>query len=94
MSIEEAQKEAQEFFNSEGITVNVECIVESEEHKHLKIGHCLLVFKDGEWLVLEILKRSHPYQKDITLTSLVGEYSTLAEALLDNYYLWIIQKPA
>ena len=94
MSIEEAQKEAQEFFNSEGITVNVECIVESEEHKHLKIGHCLLVFKDGEWLVLEILKRSHPYPKEVTLTPLVGQYPTLVEALLENTHFWRTPKPA
>ena len=58
MSIEQDQKEAQDFFNSKGISVDVECVVESEERKHLKIDPCLLFFKDEEWLVLKILKRS------------------------------------
>lgn len=94
MSIEKAQKEAQEFFNSEGIAIDVECIVESEERKHLKAGPCLLVFKDEEWLVLKILKRNELYLKEVTLTTLVGKYSTLAEALLDNFYFWRTSKRA
>ncbi len=93
MFIEQAQKEAQDFFKSKGIAVDVECVVESEERKHLKIDPCLFVFKDEEWLVLKILKRSHPYPKEVTLTTLVGQYSTLADALLDNAYFWITPKP-
>lgn len=88
MSIEQAQKEAQDFFKSEGISVDVECVVESEERKHLKIDPCLFIFKDEEWLVLKILKRSHPYPKEVTLTTLVGQYSTLAEALIENCHFW------
>ena len=94
MSIEQDQKEAQDFFNSKGISVDVECVVESEERKHLKIDPCLFFFKDEEWLVLKILKRSHPYPKEVTLTTLVGQYPTLVEALLENTHFWRTPKPA
>lgn len=93
MVIEQAQKEVQDFFKSKGIAVDVECVIESEERKHLKVDPCLFFFKDEEWLVLKILKRNHPYPKEVTLTTLVGKYPTLAEALLDNAYFWRTKKP-
>lgn len=63
-------------------------IVQHGENYHYEVLPCIFVLnKQGEWLALKLLKNSI-YGDKVQLTTLLGTYTNVKEAVLDNLHFW------
>lgn len=63
-------------------------IVQHWENYHYEVLPCIFVLnKQGEWLALKLLKNSI-YGDKVQLTTLLGTYANVTEAVVDNLHFW------